>query len=313
MLCLGLMVLMCCLSVGVAEETWQDVVSTMMPGYTVLAAQPVGESWLLLLDKPHQVGRVLAACWRDAEENGWQLISGTTMPASATMEERQDGFWLRLYDTSYQIGSTGERQWGIVGIDTGTERLSLGAQWMGQGDWGLQNRQYGRHPWSDITQMDWNSLPRAMAEVQAKLDPSGWAMVANPDAADRLHLRLRPEVGAYSLGRYANGTPLQVLSTTRQWVRVSIGGTEGWMKRSYVAEGYAMQGVSSALVVTTVEENAADRLVYRTAGGGESMAELTPETPVAVLGMVGEEWCHVLLLASDAYGYVRVDALKTVP
>ena len=65
--------------------------------------------------------------------------------------------------------------------------------------------------------------------------------VANPNPADRLHLREAPQESAASLGRYYNGTTLLLLEDGKDWVRVRIGDApgalEGYMRRTFIRLG----------------------------------------------------------------------------
>ena len=51
-----------------------------------------------------------------------------------------------------------------------------------------------------------------------------YAIVQNPNAADRLNLRAAPSRDAQSLGKYYNGVEVQILEDLNKgWVRVRIG------------------------------------------------------------------------------------------
>ena len=64
-----------------------------------------------------------------------------------------------------------------------------------------------------------------------------YAVVHNPDAADRLNLRAVPNKKAESLGKYYNGVEVQILEELNNgWVRVRIGNRG-------VAEGYMMKRI----------------------------------------------------------------------
>lgn len=53
---------------------------------------------------------------------------------------------------------------------------------------------------------------------------NAYAVVHNPDAADRLNLRAAPNKEAESLGKYYNGVGVQILEELNNgWVRVRIG------------------------------------------------------------------------------------------
>lgn len=83
-----------------------------------------------------------------------------------------------------------------------------------------------------------------------QLDQSGWAAVANPDPADRLHLRTEPSRSSRSQGKLYNGTPLRVLAMDGEWTKVQLGfgstARTGWVMTKFLAFGEAMDSVKAA-------------------------------------------------------------------
>lgn len=101
------------------------------------------------------------------------------------------------------------------------------------------------------------------------LDQSGWAVVNNPNPADRLHLRTGPDRSARSLGKFYNGTPLQVLARQGDWTQVQLGfgptALTGWMMTKYLTFSVGMDAVKAAYPDLTLREEhkeAADELGY---------------------------------------------------
>ena len=90
----------------------------------------------------------------------------------------------------------------------------------------------------------------ALTGAEPELDQSGWAVVNNPDSADRLHLRTKASRSGTSLGKFYNGTPVQVLERKGDWTRVQIGfgatARTGWMMTKYLAFGADMDAVRDA-------------------------------------------------------------------
>ena len=90
------------------------------------------------------------------------------------------------------------------------------------------------------------------------LDQSGWAVVNNPDPADRLHLRTKASRSGTSLGKFYNGTPVLVLERKGDWTRVQIGfgntARTGWMMTKYLAFGADMDRVDDAFPDLTFRE-----------------------------------------------------------
>lgn len=67
------------------------------------------------------------------------------------------------------------------------------------------------------------------------MTPDNVAVVNNPKQAERLHLREGPSYSSESLGRYYNGTRVEVLERTNaEWTKVRIGILEGYMRTEYL-------------------------------------------------------------------------------
>lgn len=60
-------------------------------------------------------------------------------------------------------------------------------------------------------------------------------VVNNPDSTDRLNLRTQPSEDAPTLGKYYNGTYVQVLSDASDgWVKVRVFDLEGYMMAKFL-------------------------------------------------------------------------------
>ena len=106
--------------------------------------------------------------------------------------------------------------------------------------WGVEwddHRLIGVLPGAELLTADFSAIPRTEEALKKALDSAGWAVVNNPNPKDRLHLRVKPDKNADSLGKFYNGTPLRILETKGDWCRVAIGrdGLEGWMMKQYLA------------------------------------------------------------------------------
>ena len=167
---------------------------------------------------------------------------------------------------------------------------------------------YGTHPWSlEITQLDLMHMPASWAEAMAQLDTSCYALVNNPNPADRLHLRTKPEKGAASLGKFYNRTPVLVLSVEGEWAHVYVGGVrglEGYMMTKYLAMGGENPQVKCAFETLSVAEgvekvpllDAPDRR------NGRVVCDLTADQDYLIVGVVGEDWL-LIMTADGTVGY----------
>lgn len=167
---------------------------------------------------------------------------------------------------------------------------------------------YGTHPWSlEITQLDLMHMPASWAEAMAQLDTSGYALVNNPNPADRLHLRTKPDKGAASLGKFYNRTPVWVLSVEGEWAHVYVGGVrglEGYMMTKYLAMGGDNPQVKCAFETLFIAEgvetvpllDAPDRK------NGRVVCDLTANPNYLIVGVVGEDWL-VIMMRDGTVGY----------
>ena len=167
---------------------------------------------------------------------------------------------------------------------------------------------YGTHPWSmEITQLDLMRLPKTYAEAMAQLDTSGYALVSNPNPADRLHLRTRPEKGAASLGKFYNRTPVLVLSVEGEWAHVYVGGVrglEGYMMTKYLAMGRENPQVKCAFETLSIVEGveAVPLLDAPDRRSGRAVCFLTANQDYLIVGVVGEDWL-VIMTQDGTVGY----------
>lgn len=152
---------------------------------------------------------------------------------SASFARRDDGTWQLSWCTCWGPSMDihfSANAFGITYFDPeGNERLRIGT---------LAD--------SDLFSIRLSDLNGAAPD----LDQSGWAVVNNPDPADRLHLRAKADKSGRSLGKFYNGTPVQVLERKGNWTRVQIGfgatARTGWMMTKYLAFGADMDEVIDA-------------------------------------------------------------------
>ncbi|MBQ8536858.1 MAG: SH3 domain-containing protein [Clostridia bacterium] len=143
-------------------------------------------------------------------------------------------------------------------------------------------------------------------------DIGDYAVVNNPNPQDRLHLRTGPDASYASLGKYYNGTVCEILDSGegRSWVKVRIYPTDaqGWMMTSYLAFGESRSSVINRKPTARVENLSGLNLRTGPSGGRTVIDTLANGTQVTVLGVVGEDWCHVQV--ENLTGYVMTQHLS---
>lgn len=163
----------------------------------------------------------------------------------------------------------------------------------------------GTLPGIELFSADLLALPAADRLAPA-LNRSGWAKVSNPDPADRLHLRTYPDKKSASLGRFYNGTPVQVLEEHDEWCRVQIGTDgrlTGWMMKKYLVFGTAMDDVACAFPQQVLREKYDGQLLY----ASQAMEEQTVllEGEMWVVG-IAEGNLYVLLTQDGGTAYAPI-------
>ena len=192
------------------------------------------------------------------EDGTYSVASSKPLPGNVYMDifhSDEDEISLEWNSQAQQAGfqrmadGTWQLEWvmnsGAPSFDYNVEFCGVAYEWTNQGTDCLYIGSLSSGM-DNLLTIDLNQLPTSMESLISLVDPDGWAVVNNPNPADRLHLRTEPKRGAKSLGKFYNGTPVQVHEIKGDWCRVSIGldgHIEGWMMKEYLAFGEQMQDV----------------------------------------------------------------------
>ncbi len=152
-----------------------------------------------------------------------------------------------------------------------------------------------------LSAFDPNLYPPGLDSAAKTLNIEGYALVNNPDPADRLHLRAEPNTSAVSKGKYYNGTPVKIEEDLGDWVRVTVAGTEGYMMKAYLAASDDMLTVVSAFPALFVRESLAGQPlnIYTAPDGESALAGISYDRGsgreyITVIGLAGDDWVHVV-------------------
>lgn len=276
----------------------------LRPGWTFLGGS-AEEALMLLLRDPQGEIRLLGVTYdqgKAVEVESSPLPEGTVYGCEnfTTVITLPSGLMA-------QVGPNGDGTWRVYYTWPNTaegEPVFMGVNWVAQDTLNGTQRMIGDHPWSDIAAMDWTTLPHTLKEASRRMDAQRWAVVSNPDPADRLHLRTRADKNAPSLGKYYNGTPAEVLDKGETWTRVRVGSAEGWMMTRYLTMsdgGIAVKDAFPQLETVHGKENMAYEAADRQAAGWLVSAR----EKVCIIGVVGEDWYHVWFPESNRYGFME--------
>ena len=291
------------------DEATARAAAELFPQDTFLDGCASRDHLEFFLQRPN--GDLVAASCRYEENAGWRSVLSTPLPEGTFYGYENFSSSFVIGNLLVGIGRVDDRTCGVTFIYNddpqaqGERMFSLGRNWVcGESPNGYHNC-FGDHPWDDITVIDWTSLPHTLEEAVAALDTSSWAVVSNPNPQDRLHLRVKPERGAKSLGKYYNGTPVRVLEQKGDWAKVSIFGVEGWMMKEYLAFGDAGHAVEAVFPSRMAVAEQMDHYVYASPEAKHVVVNYQHEEHgLLVLGIVGEEWYHAWFPDDGLTGYV---------
>lgn len=176
---------------------------------------------------------------------------------------------------------------------------------------------YGNHPYSDVTDLPFAEFPTTYEEAMQHLDRTNWAVVNNPNPADRLYLRGKASKEGRNLGKFYNRTPVYVDEIRGDWTHVTIGcDLSGWMLTDYLAFGADMDKVACAFPQLTVkdehQEYGADEFVYEYCVfaapdlSADTMRWNSMES-YYLIGVSGE--FYIIMNSEEAIGYIPQDWL----
>ena len=181
------------------------------------------------------------------EDSGWILTYSSPLPEGTILGVENFTHSLGIPNGTYydavSVQPYADGTWGVSLV----YRNGIGMIFMGKHvvyeEMQAIEGHFGDHPWSDITCIDWTSLPQSYAEAISRIDTSTWAVVNNPDPEDRLNLRTTPHRSAPSLGKYYNRTPVRIREYGEEWCAVTVCGLDGYMMTKYLAFGAGMDYV----------------------------------------------------------------------
>ena len=301
------------------EYAWQDLLekaaAELLPGDTFLGGTlNWGDGGIELWMQKPDGSRVLVGCTYNGETpDGWVLTTSAPLPADTVYgyENCSDSLCIgeRLL---VNIAPQADGSWGVDFVESLGEWgfYYLGSDWIATEWLHPQRIVFGAHPWSDISAIDWLSLPATADEAIAAMDCTGWAVVNNPNPEDRLHLRAEPDKNAASLGKYYNGAPARVLARKGDWTQVSVFGVEGWMMTRYLAFDEAGKNVANAFPTMTMPDD--ETALFEDKPLGAVIASLRKGQEVQVLGLIGEAWRHVRVCETGLTGYVNQTETRPV-
>lgn len=316
MLTLLFFTLAACLALSVAQASEPAVpvdealVASLLPDYSLVEGSIRENEIRLLMNRPDGT-LVFIGGMQDAQGN-WLLDESSALPERTILGVENFVYSLGIPSKEYyytvSLSPRPDGSWGISMLYPDSDGLfQLGRHWICDNAQPVHAR-LGDHPWSDISSIDWTALPASYEEAVAQMDTSHWAVVNNPNPADRLHLRTKARRDSSSKGKYYNRTPVYVIKRGAEWSYVDVGGIEGYMMTEYLAFGDEMNGVEFAglwlcpLAEETPIYSITDTLAfYRTMEEAERFY---------VVGIVGETWYHVWLPDSDEFGYILQSDLR---
>lgn len=140
------------------------------------------------------------------------------------------------------------------------------------------------------------------------------AVVNNPDPDDRLNLRTRPSEDAPTLGKYYNGTFVEVLKDGKDgWMKVRIFTLEGYMMAKFLVAPDQIPIGAATIPAVKIKNTGGAGLNLRKAQSmnSASLGLYKNGQTVRVFGL-SETWCHVQT-EDGKVGFMLREQLSPVP
>ena len=284
------------------------MIAELLPAYTFVDGIDDGDELRLLMrNKENELVFVGGV----AHDGFWRFAESTPLPEGTILGVENFTHSLGIPNGTYydavSVSPYPDATWGVSLIyPGGYGMIFLGKHMVHDGLYEYKGT-FGDHPWSDITTIDWTSLPRTEQEALDRLDRNGWAVVNNPNPEDRLHLRSNRSTDAASYGKYYNRTPVRIREYGSEWCAVTVCGLDGYMMTKYLAFGDDMDAVDYAGPELTFKENLPEDRLYLHPRANSPHIECD-DHDLCIMGVAGDFY-HVWLPASEAYYYIRMDDL----
>lgn len=295
------------------KQVDEKYVALLLPEHELVYGVENGDYQMLLLMRNTRKELVFVGGLYDESEWEWTMTESTPLPEGTVLGVENFTHSLGIPDENgcyyaVDVRPFADGTWGVTMLYPGlTELFQAGKNWLSNGVWPMEEGFICNHPWSDITKMDWTSLPQSFADVYKYVDYAGWAVVNNGNPADRLNLREKPDAASGSIGKYYNGTPVRVISRGKAWTEVEILGVHGYMMTKYLAFEEDTGNVQFAGLRLLTKENAEYLTVYDAVNEHARSRNMTIDSAsdFYVVGVLWDEWYHVWFYDLDMGGYVR--------
>lgn len=299
------------------ERFFREAAASLMPEYTFIKGMQKNGVMHFLMEKPDG-SRVYVIC-EYASHRAVNLIESSPLPEGTVLgyQNFSDSLWIDERCVTVHLLYSGQAGLEYIYDDMARSEESEGFLFFGDRTvWeasAVPERTilYGDHPWDDITQMDWSNLPHSLDEASQQMDAGSYAVVTNPNPADRLHLRERGEKGSRSQGKYYNGTPVGVSAQDGDWTLVTFGDWRSW-RHGYMMSRYLTFGQSgSALrldLFPMLQLSAKDEKlkVYKEPQIGDYNWHINAQwNSMKIIGVIGDDWYHVWFPITGEYGFVQ--------
>lgn len=303
-----LLSLPCALAADQPPKADEALVKQLLPDDTMVSGI-VNDGVMRLIMEKQNGTRVFVGGVQD-ENGAWQLTESTPLPEGAILGVENFVTSLGIKGESYYHAVTlspfHDGTWGVTLLypEGDAPMIFMGQNWIST-DSVRTSALFGDHAWSDITVIDWNTLP-VNADEAVPFSAGDWALVHNPDPADRLNLRTEPNTSCRTLGKYYNGTPVKLLTgRSNGFVQVDILGVTGWMMEDFISYETSTQVIPMVGLQLFGKEDVIS--VYEKADAASPFVQMNCD--FVIIGVVGSNWYHVWYPTLNFGGYVQADAL----
>lgn len=311
-----------------------EFLTPYLPQHTLIRG--VSENGRLYLLMRNPSGETVFIGSTQSESGEWSFFESAPLPEGAILGDENFSTALSIPTDEYPIRVTlspfWDGEWGVTELSyQGGEPIRLGRTWISLS--GPFDGVFGDHPWSNISSIDWSSLPTSYEEAASQINDSWWFIISLPEKQYSTYLYLKPSLNAPVLEKYPpvpnpsidpavyhktidprlkflSGTPVRLQKLQDQWALVTVCDNTGWIPVEYLVPGEFISEVSVKLTPVIVDRG--DTTLYAERECTTPLFTVPYGTKAFVLNSTTRLYT-LWFPDTDAYGIISPNTLSAIP
>lgn len=292
----------------------EELVEQLMPDHTLIRGVVEEDKMYLLMQ--NAAGENVFVGGTQNAEGAWNCYESAPLPEGTILGVENYTTALGIPTENGLITTTvspfHDGEWGVTEVSfRGGEPIRMGRTWISMSD--PLNGVFCDHPWSDIAEIDWLTLPLNYEKALEKADDSNWCVFKPSEKAKHTALAClltKPKTNAETVTKLWKGTPARIVETQGKWIRVAVGNVEGWIQKEHVLSGGEMGRTDAAPILLGTSKESTT--FHSTPNADDVAYSIDGYVEVYQLDFTPNEYTLVWRADIDEYMYVSINDLCAV-